>query len=526
MAKNVPLEDQTQSTHTLSESEGETSETPRLSKTKPRKSKMAAADARPKTRGVKAADLPTTETSNSSKEEFSDFKRMYAEMIVMREEAKTFRESAEQFRATSQDEQGRMMEGATGVSQEGWQENMEEQDWYEDQGMEEDEESESSDSVYNTGDHLEALRFGFASTTLNEHVESKTIDTQQQKALTVLSPFSGFRAPPRPKPLPVEAAAAAAGGPTTIGKSGALAAPVTAKPRRVFTLAAGLQEGKLLTELQEVYKKVKKPVAPKILISESMAGVISHYYSEIKHLKIIKDISRQYTGLADIDAAQVQLLNEEIRFTDTRKEGENSLLTASKGLVGVLTAIAPLMDIILQRGNADPELNEHAGHMLNAIRMLVATHSQIRLDRIASVKKVVHTTLGKELIQQKKDVYGEKPMLTEHLLGENLGDRNKQLLKSMRASDSCMQTSLAYRGKRRQQQERMRQTTPYNKFRGFPRFRGGRGRGSTHTTWGAKPQPTERRFGRTTEDYGQHGNTPNFTRGGRGKQTQSQGFQK
>ena len=106
-----------------------------------------------------------------------------------------------------------------------------------------------------------------------------------------------------------------------------------------------------------------------------MAGVITHYYSEITHLKIIRDISRQYTGLADIDAAQVQLLNKEIRFTDTRKESENSLLTASKGLVGVLTAIAPLMDIILQGGNADPELNEHTSHMLNAIRMLLATHS-------------------------------------------------------------------------------------------------------------------------------------------------------
>ena len=89
-----------------------------------------------------------------------------------------------------------------------------------------------------------------------------------------------------------------------------------------------------------------------------------------------------------------------------------------------------------------------------------------------------------------------------------------------------MQTNLAHRGKRRMQQDRPRQATPYNKFRGAGRFRGQRGRGGSQSTWGARPQQTEKRFGRTVEDYAQHGNTPQFNRGGRGKGNPSQGFQK
>ena len=50
--------------------------------------------------------------------------------------------------------------------------------------------------------------------------------------------------------------------------------------------------------------------------------------------------------------------------------------------------------------------------------------------------KVVHTRLGKELIKEKRDAYGEIPDPREFLLGGNLGERNKQLLKSVKASDN------------------------------------------------------------------------------------------
>ena len=48
-------------------------------------------------------------------------------------------------------------------------------------------------------------------------------------------------------------------------------------PKPAFKLDTNLKEGSLLSQLQEVYKKVKKPVAPRIVISKSMAGVINFY---------------------------------------------------------------------------------------------------------------------------------------------------------------------------------------------------------------------------------------------------------
>ena len=137
-------------------------------------------------------------------------------------------------------------------------------------------------------------------------------------------------------------------------------------------------------------------------MSENIAGLVSHYYSPLrkgpKRLKTIREISRQYTGLIDVPAAWVQALNE-IRFAEGRHDGECSLLRASKGIVGALTAIARVLDTVLQRGSADPELKAHAIHLANAIKLLVCIHSQIQWDRKQSVNKVVHTRLGKELLK-------------------------------------------------------------------------------------------------------------------------------
>ena len=75
---------------------------------------------------------------------------------------------------------------------------------------------------------------------------------------------------------------------------------------------------------------------PRITVSETMAGMIYHYYGgpmmgAPKHLITIRDVSRYYTGLVDMPGARIQMLNEEIRFAEGQKESENSLLTASKG---------------------------------------------------------------------------------------------------------------------------------------------------------------------------------------------------
>ena len=101
------------------------------------------------------------------------------------------------------------------------------------------------------------------------------------------------------------------------------------------------------------------------------------------------------------------------------------VLRATKGVIGAMPAIVPGLYMILKRGSVDPELNTHAIHILNAIRLLVCTHSQMRLDRKLSVTKMVHSKLRKELIKEKRDLYGDVPQPDKLLLGENLAERNR-----------------------------------------------------------------------------------------------------
>ena len=223
------------------------------------------------------------------------------------------------------------------------------------------------------------------------------------------------------------------------------------------------------------------------------------------HLKIVNELSRQYTGLAGIPGATIETVNEN-HFAEGWQEAGRSLVTASKGVLGALTVSVPTMELILQRGSADPELEAQALNMLNAIKVLVATHSQIKLDLVASTLDVVHTRLAKE----KRDAFGES---TESLLWENLDN----------ASGNSINTNLVYRGKRRTRYDHEgRPNTPYNRYRENRQARRRESRGSWR--WEARQRRKEGRVNCTNEDYVQYGSIPSTRRGGH--RNTAEGFQK
>ena len=543
MARMMATDDQTcvknnVGAHCLSGSDTESLESTRAN-TKTKQRKKMAADSKSKTRAKHAEHADQTTTVPGSSEQLpadmAEFKTMFAELKELREEAREKERKREEQDAalTKTVKDGGEMAGdrnpgySSGACGDIYDDEMEQdgeeytQSYSQPYSQDYEDDDEESVTSINMDEQLNILKAACAKPKSQQAGETKE----------TLSPFSSFKAPALPKEGPAEVT----GTPTTTNTSTAgasVGAPARTKTRREFKLESGLHEGALLTELQKVYKNVKKAVTPRIRISESMAGVLQHFYEGPsgggpKPLKTIKEISREYTGLLDVPDARVQVLNEEIRFAEGRKDGECSLLTATKGVVGALTAIAPTLDIILQRGSADPELNNQSLNMLNAMRLLICTHSQIRTDRKLNVQKVVHSRLGKELIKEKRDVYGDLPEPSEHLLGENLGEKNRQLLKSVRASDSCMSTG-GYNGKRRYSQDRHTRGNnngPYNKFRGNGRFRGQRG-GRQSSSWGTRQQAPEKQFGRTSEDYAQYGNVPSLNRGGRGRGNPNRGFQK
>ena len=88
--------------------------------------------------------------------------------------------------------------------------------------------------------------------------------------------------------------------------------------KKLYVLDKSLGEGALHDELKEIYKKLKKPVVDRIRVDENVAGAVKHFYEYNKPIKVLKELSRQYTGLADIPEARIQLLNDEIKFQEAR----------------------------------------------------------------------------------------------------------------------------------------------------------------------------------------------------------------
>lgn len=335
-----------------------------------------------------------------------------------------------------------------------------------------------------------------------------------------------------PKPRTVREAQAAcaampvAGTSATADKTSATAAPGRLRP--VYTLSENLREGVMHAELREIYKKIRKPTNARIEVDNDLAGAIAHYYAFSKPKKALNDLARQYTGIKNIPEARVQKLNEEIRFVDARKHAEDSMLCATKGVVAALTAVAPTVALILSRGKGDHELDEQALKMLDVVKILVLTHSQLTGDRLLNVKKVVNSFLGKEVIKPKTDAYGEKELPTDNLLGEDLAEKNKKIIKSARASDTVMSTSLAPRKWRRPNEYYQRSFQSSFRPRGQWNLRGRMvtGRGMPYN-WNARPG-MQSRFNRLSSGYGANHsqqNNPRMTRG-RGAPAPQRGFQK
>ena len=162
------------------------------------------------------------------------------------------------------------------------------------------------------------------------------------------------------------------------------------------------------------------------------------------------------------------------------------------------------------------------------LKILVLTHSQLTIDRVLNVKKVVNTHLGKEVIKPKLDTYGEKELSTDYLLGDDLADKNKKLIKSARASDTVMNTTLAPRKWRRSNDYFQRTLPQAGRARGQWSFRGRStgGRGLPYN-WNTRPG-YQSRFNRLPGSYGNQQvaqNNMRLTRG-RGGPSPQRGFQK
>ena len=178
------------------------------------------------------------------------------------------------------------------------------------------------------------------------------------------------------------------------------------KTRRTFKLSENLKEGTLHTELQELFKKMRKPVKERIQIDDNLAGALTHYYAYTKTRNAINEISRQYTGIKSVPELHVQALNDEIKFMESRRQVEEGFFWASKDVITAIMAITPTLALVLSRGKDDGQLDEQARPMLDTVRVLVHTHVQLTVDHVSNVQKVVNTPLGHQVIKKRTDKYG------------------------------------------------------------------------------------------------------------------------
>jgi len=259
----------------------------------------------------------------------------------------------------------------------------------------------------------------------------------------------------------------------------------------------------------EELKKAAKPRMPQLKAGAKLRSLIQGYFSIKNPGKVVNELSKKYTGLADVQQAQLQYLDTEMRFKGLKLAKDTALFTAQKGQLSALTAIIPVLQVVQERGTLDPRLNDTSEALMDALKLLVTSFSQAKLDRLATIKGSVYSVLGKELIKT-TDMKGDQLPSNEFLLGGKLGERNKEAMKSARATDNMLGTFYA-RGLKRKNEG----------FTGAPFYKKGRGAKNTVRTRGSSFHHTTTNIATPTrfpsDEYPQRGARGRGSFRGRGR---------
>ena len=144
------------------------------------------------------------------------------------------------------------------------------------------------------------------------------------------------------------------------------------KSREVAVLPEITSQGKGAELLKEQLTQVKESdkLAPKI--SEPVAACIDKYLRESWYNSDMEKVSKLYPRIENVKGLKVPKLDVEVfqLLEQTVRNTDQSFQTVQKAMIASLCAVAPVLDLAIQRGDTDEHLDSLTKNLMHSIQLM------------------------------------------------------------------------------------------------------------------------------------------------------------
>ena len=172
--------------------------------------------------------------------------------------------------------------------------------------------------------------------------------------------------------------------------------PQEGKPEVDF---GSLKPGKMAELLRAQHKKAHEADRKAEPVHSAMAGIVNDFAEETKMTGEMEKLAKEFPPVKNLNKVMVPKLEPEI-FTAidmTVRSADVAMQNVQRALVAAISAIAPVGDFFLKRGEDDEELGTYSENLLSSIHLLVLANNALSARRREALRPNMQATYAKSL---------------------------------------------------------------------------------------------------------------------------------
>ena len=206
-------------------------------------------------------------------------------------------------------------------------------------------------------------------------------------------------------------------------------------------------EGKLQGILKDSHNKVGEVDRMGPPIHKSLAKVLNELADENKVGIELEKLVKTYPKVKNLEKITVPKLETElfVAMDQTARNGDVALQNVQKAMVASISAMAPLLSVMLQRRSTDDELEKYSDNIVDAVKMLTLANKTLSVKRRESLRPYMQATYAKSLGKGKETS-------PEWLFGGNLSEATRQCEMAKKIAEKVFKRKQQAQGNQNQQQ--------------------------------------------------------------------------
>ena len=155
-----------------------------------------------------------------------------------------------------------------------------------------------------------------------------------------------------------------------------------------------MKSGQFLEILKTCHSKTAEAGKLGPRINDTWASIIDSFFDEQKYSVETKRLIKAYPRVENIEKAGVPKLESELfsAIDQYARAADVALQNIQKGLVTVVSAMAPIGAVMLERGDTDPELDKFSSNMVDGVHLLAMTSLAVSARRRELMKPQIQAT--------------------------------------------------------------------------------------------------------------------------------------